>query len=130
MKQKLKRTIFLALGSLFFILGLIGVVLPILPTTPFMILSAACFAESSPRFHQYLLNNPWFGKDLQRWERNKTMKRSTKKRATWVIIISFTLSICILWGHTAGQLLLLCLALILLFFLWRVAEHTNSINPE
>jgi len=130
MKQKLKRTIFLALGGLFFILGLIGVVLPILPTTPFMILSAACFAESSPRFHQYLLNNRWFGQDLQRWERNKTMKRSTKKRATWVIIISFTLSICILWNNTLVQLLLLCLALILLFFLWRIAEHANPTYPE
>jgi len=128
MKKNLKRTIFLALGSLFFILGLLGVLLPILPTTPFMILSAACFAESSPRFHQYLLNNRWFGEDLQRWERNKTMKRTTKKRATWVIVISFTLSISILWGHIMLQLLLFCLALVLLFLLWRVAENTQSIS--
>ncbi|MCU7818250.1 MAG: YbaN family protein [gamma proteobacterium symbiont of Lucinoma myriamae] len=126
MKKNLKRTIFLAFGSLFFILGLIGVLLPILPTTPFMILSAACFAESSPRFHQLLLNNRWFGEDLQRWERNKTMKRTTKKRATWVIVISFTLSISILWGHTIVQLLLF-LALVLLFLLWRVAETPHVI---
>lgn len=127
MKKNFKQTLFLAFGSLFFILGFVGVLLPILPTTPFMILSAACFAESSPRFHRLLLNNRWFGADLQRWERNNTMKRSTKKRATWVILISFTLSISILWGHIIVQLFLLCLALILLFFLWRIAENTCTI---
>lgn len=126
MKKHLKRTLFLAFGSVFFILGLVGILLPILPTTPFMILSAACFAESSPRFHQLLLNNRWFGKDLQRWERNKTMKRTTKKRATWVIVISFTLSISILWEHTMVQLLLFFLALVLLFLLWRIAETTHA----
>lgn len=128
MKKHLKRTLFLAFGSVFFILGLVGILLPILPTTPFMILSAACFAESSPRFHQLLLNNRWFGEDLQRWERNKTMKRTTKKRATWVIVISFTLSISILWEHTMVQLLLFFLALVLLFLLWRIAENTHSIT--
>jgi len=130
MKKSLKRTVFLVFGSLFFILGLIGVILPILPTTPFMILSAACFAESSPRFHQFLLHNRWFGEDLQRWERNKTMKRTTKKRATWIILISFTLSISILWGHIIVQLLLLCIALILLFFLWRITESSAVISEH
>lgn len=130
MKKSLKRTLFLVFGSLFFILGLAGVLLPILPTTPFMILSAACFAESSPRFHRLLLNNRWFGADLQRWERNKTMKRTTKKRATWIILISFTLSISLLWGHILVQLLLLCLAIVLLFFLWRIAENTTADSDE
>ena len=126
MTKSLKQTIFLVLGSLFFIVGLIGVLVPILPTTPFMILSAACFAESSPRFHKMLLNNRWFGEDLRRWECNRTMKRATKKRATGVIIITFTLSISILWGNAIWQLLLLCTALLLLFFLWRIAEHNKS----
>lgn len=127
MTKSLKRSIFLVLGSLFFIVGLIGVLVPILPTTPFMILSAACFAESSPRFHKMLLNNRWFGEDLRRWECNKTMARATKKRATWIIIITFSLSISILWGSSILQLLLLCTALLLLFFLWRIAEHSPQV---
>ena len=126
MRENIKRTIFLVSGSLFFVVGLIGVLVPILPTTPFMILSAACFAESSPRFHKMLLNNRWFGEDLRRWEDNKTMKRATKKRATWIIVITFTLSISILWGNTVWQLLLLCTALLLLFFLWRIAEQSKQ----
>ncbi len=129
MTEHLKRTIFLLLGSLFFIVGIVGVLIPILPTTPFMILSAACFAESSPRFHKMLLNNRWFGDDLRRWELNKTMKRETKKRATWVIVISFTLSISLLWGNILWQFLLLGTAIILLFLLWRIEESSpyNSV---
>ena len=130
MTEHLKRSIFLVSGSLFFIVGLIGVLVPILPTTPFMILSAACFAESSPRFHKMLLNNRWFGEDLRRWEDNRTMKRATKKRATWIIVITFTLSISILWGNTVWQLLLLCTALLLLYFLWRIAEQSLHLNKS
>ncbi len=126
MTKSLKQSIFFVLGSLFFILGLIGVLVPILPTTPFMILSAACFAESSPRFHKMLLNNRWFGDDLRRWERSKTMKRATKKRATWIIVITFTLSISLLWGNTIWQLVLLLTAILLLFFLWRIAEYDKN----
>ncbi len=127
MKQKLKRTAFLTIGTIFFIVGFIGIIVPILPTTPFMILAAACFAKSSIYFHQMLLNNRWFGKELQYWEAKKAMKRNTKKRATWVVFISFAISINLLWGHTIIQLLLLCTALILLYFLWRIKEDTSSL---
>ncbi len=122
MTKTLKRHFYFILGGLFFLTGLLGVLLPILPTTPFMILSAACFARSSPRFHQALLHNRWVGEDLRRWENNRTMQRVTKRRATWVIGATFSLSIGLLWGNLGLQLMLLGIALLLLFFLWRVAE--------
>lgn len=122
MTKILKRHFYFILGGLFFLTGLLGVVLPILPTTPFMILAAACFAKSSPRFHQALLNNRWIGEDLRRWENNRTMQRATKRRATWVIGVTFSLSIGLLLGSLGLQLMLLGIALLLLFFLWRVAE--------
>jgi len=123
-----KRQMYLLLGSVFFVTGLIGVVLPILPTTPFMILAAGCFAKSSPRFHQALLNNRWIGKDLQRWEQNHTMLRATKKRATWVIVIMFSISIAILMGKFWLQAMLVGIAIILLFSLWRVPESVEQSN--
>lgn len=124
MLNQVKRQLFLLLGLVFFVMGLIGVVLPILPTTPFMILAAACFAKSSPRFHRALLNNRWIGQDLQRWERDRTMLRATKLKATWIILAMFTLSIVILTGHAGLQILLLSIACVLLWFLWQVAEST------
>ncbi len=127
----IKRPLYLILGSVLFLVGLLGVVLPILPTTPFMILAAACFAKSSPRFHQALLNNRWIGDDLQRWEKQQTILRSTKKRATWMIVVMFSLSISILSGHPWLQSMLLGLAFVLLFFLWRVPESViNSLEKS
>lgn len=126
MTKTLKRHLYFILGGLSFLTGLLGVVLPILPTTPFMILSAACFAKSSPRFHQALLDNRWIGQDLRRWEKNRTMLRATKRKATWVICVTFMLSIGLLWESQGLQLMLLGIALLLLFFLWRVAEEVAS----
>ncbi|NPA71748.1 MAG: DUF454 domain-containing protein [Gammaproteobacteria bacterium] len=130
MSTFLKRYFYLLLGGIFFLLGLIGVLLPVLPTTPFMILAMGCFAKSSPRFHQALLNNRWIGKDLQRWEQSHTMLRSTKKRATWVILASFSLSISLVWQQDYLPLMLLVIAGLLLFFLWRVAEVAPVISQS
>jgi len=130
MRRHIKRGFYFTVGCCAFLLGLIGIPLPILPTTPFMILAAACFAKSSPRFHQALLNNRWIGQDLRQWEESKTMKRSTKKRSTIVIIATFSISIAVLWGRIELQLMLVGIACILLFFIWRIAEHAEDRFPS
>jgi hypothetical protein len=112
----------LALGWLSVILGLIGVLLPLLPTTPFMILALGCFAKSSPRFHAMLLNNKWFGPPLKQWEGSHTINHQTKLRAMMLIIITFSASILILWGRLGLQLMLVCFCLTLLFFVYRLKE--------
>lgn len=61
------RGIWLALGLLFTAAGLIGAVLPLLPTTPFLILAAACFARSSPKLEARILNDPRFGSLVREW---------------------------------------------------------------
>lgn len=125
-----KRQLYFIFGVVFFITGLVGVVLPILPTTPFMILAAGCFAKSSPRFHQALLNNRFIGADLRRWETERTMLRITKIRATWVIVVMFSISIAVLMGKLWLQGLLILIAVILLFFLWRVPEAQSDQNKS
>lgn len=122
MRENIKKYILTFLGLLFVLLGIIGALLPILPTTPFLILALACFARSSPRFHRKLLSNRWFGADLQQWEQGRTIKRRSKFKAMILIVCTFAISIGVLHGRFILQFSLLTLACILLVFLWRLKE--------
>lgn len=104
------------------ILGVIGIFLPILPTTPFFILALACFARSSERFHQKLLNSPYIGKILADWEQDKRIDKQRKKQIILIILCSFGFSIYMLQSHFYLQLLLIFIMCILLFFIKRIAE--------
>ncbi len=89
MKTRLTQTLYLLLGLLFVILGAIGVLLPLLPTTPFMILALALFARSSPRFHDWLYHHRLFGPPLQAWEQNGSVSPQVKGVAILFMTISF-----------------------------------------
>ncbi len=119
----LQQHLLVILGWFFVILGGIGVLLPILPTTPFLIVALALFSKSSPRFRQMLLNNAWFGPVLKQWEDNKTLSRKTKYKAFFLIIITFSISIVIFDDKTQLQLLLVGIAIILLLIIWRIKEQ-------
>jgi uncharacterized membrane protein YbaN (DUF454 family) len=80
-------------GSLSLILGLIGVVLPGLPTTPFILLAAACYAKASPRLHAGLLNHRFTGPLLRDWETHRSLTRRTKTIAvvSMLVMVSFSI---------------------------------------
>ena len=70
--------IFLLLGFFFLGIGVLGIVLPVLPTTPFVLLAAACFARSSEKWHRWLLANPTFGPMVRNWEENRCISCRVK----------------------------------------------------
>ncbi|MCC6143350.1 MAG: YbaN family protein [Candidatus Hydrogenedentes bacterium] len=72
------------LGFLFVALVAVGAFLPLLPTTPFLLLAAACFAQSSERWHRWLLNHRRFGPMIRNWHERRCISRSTK----WVALCS------------------------------------------
>lgn len=76
--MNVKRALFAALGCLFVALGVIGAFLPVLPTTPFLIVAAGCFARSSPRLEAWLLNHPRFGPTLRAWRERGAIPRRVK----------------------------------------------------
>jgi uncharacterized membrane protein YbaN (DUF454 family) len=90
-----KRHAIFALGWLSVVLGAIGLLLPIVPTTPFLLVSAACFAETSPKFHRWLLNSPLFGPIISNWQRERYIEKNLKKRVLLLICITFATSIWI-----------------------------------
>jgi uncharacterized membrane protein YbaN (DUF454 family) len=107
--RKLIRLSLLAAGCASVLLAVLGVILPLLPTTPFLILAAACFSRSSAHFHQWLLANRWFGPTIQQWQDSRTMSRRSKRQAMLLIVFSFGLTIGLfihdLWLRTVLVLL-------------------------
>ena len=81
------RAVYLALGLLFVAVGGVGMVLPVLPTTPFLILAAACFARSSTRLERRLLDHPRFGPVLRDWRARGAIPREAK----WLALAGMSL---------------------------------------
>ena len=84
----MSRPLFFLLGWGFFALGALGVFLPVLPTTPFMLLALWAFARSSERFHQWLYHHRLFGPPLQRWEEYRVIPRGAKVFALSMMAVS------------------------------------------
>lgn len=73
-----RNAVLIVLGWGFVALGVAGVVLPVLPTTPFMLIALWCFARSSKRFHDWLYHHRLFGPPLQKWERHRVIPAPAK----------------------------------------------------
>ncbi len=85
------RWTFLTLGWIFFVLGIIGVLLPVMPTAPFILLAAGCWARSSRRFHFWLINQRYFGKFVRDWENNHAVPLYAKWFGTIMMALSTTM---------------------------------------
>ena len=72
------RYLLIFYGALSLVLGIIGIFLPFLPTTPFILLTATCWAQASPRFHNWLYHHRYFGPIIQNWENNGAVPRKAK----------------------------------------------------
>jgi uncharacterized membrane protein YbaN (DUF454 family) len=92
-KQQVKKALLVSAGTICLSLGVIGIVLPILPTTPFLLLAAACYLRSSERLHKWLLNNRWCGEYIKNYQQGKGVPLKTKIAALtilWVAIMYST----------------------------------------
>lgn len=98
------RWLWFALGWLMVALGVIGALLPVMPTTIFLILAVGCFARSSPRFEQRLLSHPRYGPSLRLWREQGAVSRKGKAFASAGMAVGFAM-FC--WGaHPSWRLLL------------------------
>ncbi|MFH7564375.1 YbaN family protein [Oceanimonas smirnovii] len=87
------RFLFALLGTIALGLGILGAFLPVLPTTPFILLSACCFGKSSARMHAWLVNHPWFGSLIHDWQTHRGLRPQVKRRALLLMAISFAFSV-------------------------------------
>lgn len=95
-RSRLVRGLYFAAGVAALVAGALGVVLPVLPTTPFVLLAAACFAKSSDRFYNALLRHRVAGPLIADWREHGAMKRKVKHWAALMMVLSFGASIWVL----------------------------------
>ncbi|SFL03969.1 YbaN family protein [Shimia haliotis] len=111
------RIVWLIGGLLALGCGLIGVVLPLLPTVPFLLLATFCFARSSERLHNWLLSHGTFGPMIEDWNRNGAIRPSAKRAATLSILVVFCISL--VFGVKTTVLVIQAVVLsAVLFFIW------------
>lgn len=109
--SRLMRGVFLLLGLGFVALGFIGIFLPVLPTTPFLILAAACFARSSSRLENWLLQHRHFGPLLRDWRARGAIPRKAK----WMALGGMAFGFAMFWfGSHPGWPLTAAVALLML----------------
>ncbi len=104
-RHQLIRFFWLVGGFLSLAAGIVGIVLPLLPTTPFLLLAAFCFARGSQRLHDWLVHHPRLGPPIRDWQRHGAISR----RAKWMAMVAIV-------------------AVLMASFLFGVATHTIVIQ--
>lgn len=126
------RALYLAGGGLSLILAVLGVFLPVLPTTPFLILAAFCFSRSSHRLHQWLLNQRLFGPMIRDWETHGVIRRRAKWLSTLMMLALISYPLVFMPIAPLAKLLMATSVLAVLAFIWtRPSEPKadQSLNP-
>ncbi len=111
-KRRLVRAFLLVGGTVCLVLGSVGIFLPILPTTPFLLLAAACYLRSSDRMHEWLLSNRWFGDYIKNYQEGRGVPMKTKMVAITILWVTILFSAFFaLDGILIAQIALFAIAL-------------------
>ncbi|MEH6529772.1 MULTISPECIES: YbaN family protein [Photobacterium] len=116
MRDLIKRTLLITIGWICVVLGVIGIFLPLLPTTPFLLLASACFMRGSPRLSRWLHLHPHFGPLLNNWHQHRAVSTVVKRRANISIVLSFAFSIYIVPLLWHKMMLIVIAATLLIWF--------------
>ena len=119
----LARRLYLVAGSIALALGVLGIFLPLLPTTPFVLLAAACYARGSPRFHGWLLAHRTFGPLIHEWQRHRAIPYRTKLAAISLMSATLGVSIVFFIDPLWLKLLLAAVGLALVIWMWRIPSR-------
>lgn len=114
----MRRHGYLALGWICVALGLVGVFLPIMPTTIFILVAAWAFARSSPQLHQWLRDHPHFGEPLLAWELHRAIPRRARRVALAMLALSYAVTVALLGPLAPGSIFAgVCIVAVAIFIL-------------
>lgn len=122
--SRYRRWIYLGIGWFFFGLGVLGAFLPVLPTTPLMIIALWAFSQSSERFQNWLYNHRIFGPPLQRWHKYRVISAPAKMAAIGAMTASFAYLVIF---TTTPPLMLAVTGGLMLFGAWYVLTKPSRV---
>lgn len=109
--NKLTKVILVVLGSIFVSLGILGIFLPLLPTTPFLLLGASCYIKGSERLYKWLLNNKLLGEYIRNYREKNGIPLKTKIFAIAMLWCTMLFTIVLVLSNIYFRLLLLVIAI-------------------
>lgn len=112
------KFVYLVIGWAFVVVGLVGIFLPILPTTPFALVAAYCFSKGSPRWHAWLLARPILGPLIVDWERDGVIAPRAKVLATVMMVLLFAYTLVFVPVAVWVKVFIVLIAIAILVFIW------------
>ena len=109
--SKFKKLVLIAIGIIALILAIIGIIIPLLPTTPFLLLSAACFLKGSDRMYQWLINHKHFGNYIRNFREHRAIPLKTKVVAVSLLWVTILFSISFIVQPAYLRILLAAIAI-------------------
>jgi len=108
--RNVKNWFLISAGSLFVGLGVLGIFFPLLPTTPFLLLAAACYIRSSRRFYDWLINSRWLGEYIRKYREGNGIPLVTKITAISLLWLTIGYSVVFVIPFFIGKVVLLLIA--------------------
>lgn len=129
--MKLKKIIYIVLGCVGLGLGAVGAVLPLLPTFPFLMLAAYCFARSSERLHNWFIGTKLYKNNLESYVAGKGMTKKTKIRIMVTVTILMSIGFIMMHAIVVGRIILACVWVFhMIYFIFGVKTIPVSASTD
>jgi hypothetical protein len=117
---KMIRGVYIVVGTIALIIGAIGLFLPVIPTTPLVILAAACYYRGSDRLHNWILSSRWFGETIKNYQEGRGLTRNTKVRAISMMWVMILVSAWFFVSNLVVRVAIICVAIGVTVYLVRL----------
>ncbi len=125
-RSRIIRIVLITTGTISLGLGIAGIVLPVLPTTPFLLLTALCYARSSVRFYNALMNHRYLGPYIHQWRIERTLTPGTKVFALSTLAITIISSVVFFIPLLPVKILVAAIGLTVAIYIWRIPTRKRQ----
>ncbi len=120
MRDSIKKLLLVILGTLFLIIGVIGIFIPLLPTTPFLLLAAACYIRGSKKFYNWLIKNRWLGEYIKNYQEGRGVPFNVKIITIIVLWLTIIISTIVFISNSIIQIILFIIAIVVTFHIIKI----------